>query len=171
MRLNKLMPQANPLDSTMTKTQIVRRRFMSELPRRIENRILSPLEALARTMQLFDKLRNAMRAAGLDANNVRAGIIYCQPETERIGEAVTVLAETIALPDHGKIGSFCNRVMALDKPLFLGVIFSQHDPDTTKPEYRDRVFVAPFMNGPEAESRLIAARNQIAKGGAEKVSN
>ena len=59
----------------------------------------------------------------------------------------------------------------IDKPLFLGVMFLQHDPDTNKPEYKDRVFVAPFMTGPEAEGRLIAARDLIAKGGAKKVAN
>jgi hypothetical protein len=160
---------ANPLDATMTKTQVVRRKFMSALPRRIENVILSPMEAMARTMTLFDKLRSEMVAAGLDVKNVRAGLVYCQPETE---DAKHILAQTIIMPDDpGKIGDFCNRVMKLDKPLFLGVIFSQHDPDAERREYRDRIFVAQFMAGPEAEGRLIAARNQIAKGGAKKVAN
>lgn len=152
----------------MTKTQVVRRKFMSALPRRIENRRLSPMEAMARTMQLFDKLRSEMAEAGLDPNNARAGLVYCQPQTK--GEE-GVLARTVVLPEPGKIAAFCERVAALDNPLFLGVIFSQHDPDADKPEYRDRIFVAQFMAGPEAEGRLIAARDQIAKGGHKKVAN
>jgi hypothetical protein len=152
----------------MTKTQVVRRRFMSGLPRRIENRQLSKLEAIARTMQLFDSLRSAMAEADLNEKHVRAGLVYCQPETKGHEH---ILAQTIVLPAPDKIGSFCDRVMALDKPLFLGVIFNQHDPDTDKPDYRDRVFAAQFMTGAEAEGRLIAARDQIAKGGGKKLAN
>ena len=156
---------ANPLDATMTKTQVVRRKFMSALPRRIENRRLSPMEALARTMQLFDKLRSEMVEAGLKEDNVRAGLVFCQPETKGMEH---VLAQTVVLPKPGEIGTFCDQVMEIHKPLFLGVIFSQHDPDANRPEYKNRVFVAPFMAGPEAEGRMIAARDQIAKGGAKK---
>lgn len=152
----------------MTKTQVVRRKFMSALPRRILNRVLSPLEAMARTMELFDKIRQEMAAAGLDENNVRAGLVYCQPETKGMER---VLAQTIALPKPSEIGIFCERVMALHKPRFLGVMFSQHDPDTDKPEYKDRIFVAPFLAGPEVEGRLLAARDQLAKGGSKKVAN
>ena len=72
----------NPLDATMTKTQVVRRKFMSSLPRRSENRRLTKMEAMGRTMQLFDTLRYEMGEAGLDANNARAALVYCQPETK-----------------------------------------------------------------------------------------
>jgi hypothetical protein len=167
MRLAK-RKSANPLDATMTKTQVVRRKFMSALPRKIKNRVLSPMEAMARTMQLFDKLRNEMVEAGLDEKNLRAGLVFCQPATKGME---SVLAQTIVLPKPREIGAFCDRVTALHEPLFLGVIFSQHDPDAENAEYKDRVFVAPFMHGPEAEGRLIAARNQIAKGGQKKIAN
>lgn len=159
---------ANPLDKTMTKTQVVRRKFMSSLPRRSDNRILSPMEAMGRTMQLFDTLRGEMRAAGLDANNARAALVYCQPETKGMAG---VLAQVVELPKPEGIPAFCKGVLALDKPLFLGVMFLQHDPDTDKREYTDRIFVAPFMTSPEAEGRLIAARGLIAKGGAKRLAN
>jgi hypothetical protein len=158
----------NPLDDKMTKTQVVRRKFMSSLPRRSENRILSPMEAMGRTMQLFDTLRNEMRKAELNADNARAALVYCQPETKGIEG---VLAQVVELPKPEGIPAFCKGVLALDKPLFLGVMFLQHDPDTNKREYEDRVFVAPFMTGPEAEGRLIAARDLIAKGGAKRLAN
>lgn len=126
------------------------------------------MEAMARTMQLFDKLRTEMAEAGLDPNNAQAGLVYCQPETK--GQE-GVLARTIVLPEPAKIATFCDRVMQIDKPLFLGVMFQQHDPDADKPEYKDRIFVAQFMAGPEAEGRLLAARDQIAKGGHKKIAN
>ena len=152
----------NPLDGTMTKTQVVRRRFKSALPRTIKNRELSNMEAMAKTMELFDQLRKEMGAAGLDPDDAQAGLVFYQPETpgkERM------LAETIRLPKPDDIGVFVKRVMGLDKPRFLGVLFAQRDPDATKAEYKTAAFVWPFMNGPEAEGRLLAARNgQLAKG-------
>jgi hypothetical protein len=152
----------NPLDVTMTRTQVVRRRFKSALKRTIQNRELSKMEAMARTMELFGQLRNEMNAAGLDADDAQAGLVFYQPETpgkERMR------AETIRLPKPEDIGRFVDRVMELDKPHFLGVLFAQRDPDATKAEYKTVAFVWPFMNGAEAEGRLLAARNgQLAKG-------
>ncbi|MBZ5532715.1 MAG: hypothetical protein LAO20_14885 [Acidobacteriia bacterium] len=152
----------------MTKTQVVRRKFKSALPRTIQNRLLSKMEAMARTMELFDRLRNEMEGAGLNKNHASAGLVFCQPETK--GKA-HVLAETIALPKPEEIGVFVERVMALDKPLFLGVLFIQEDPDADKSEQKRVAFVWPFMAGPEAEGRLLAARNQQARGGFKKVAN
>lgn len=154
--------KVNPLDNTMTATQIVRRRFKSALPRTIQNRELPPMEAMARTMELFSHLRNEMHAAGLDADDAQAGLVFYQPDTpgkERM------LAETIRLPRPEDIGGFVEQVMALDKPRFLGVLFAQRDPDATKAEYKVVMFVWPFMGGADAEGRLLAARNgQLARG-------
>jgi hypothetical protein len=156
------------MDATMTATQVVRRKFKSALPRRIENRLLSKMEAMARTMELFDKLRNEMAAAGLDKDNAEAGLVFCQPETKGVEH---VLAQTIRLPKPEEIGTFVEGIMALHKPLFLGVMFLQRDPDTEKPGQKDALFVWPFMSSPEADGRLVAARNQMAKGGLKKVAN
>lgn len=152
----------------MTRAQVVRRKFKSGLPRKIENRRLSVMEALARTMDLFDRLRNEMEAAGLKKSHVSAGLIFYQPQTKGKEH---VLAETIILPEPGEIGTFCDRVMALDKPVFLGVIFHQHDPEAEKPDQQNVIFVWPFLDGPDERGRLVAARNQQAKGGLKKVAN
>ena len=155
----------------MTKTQIVRRQFKSALPRRIKNQQLSPMEALSRTVELFDRLRGMMEAAGLDKRNASAGLVDRQPETK--GEEA-VLARTVALPREPQpkeIGKFAETVLSLDKPLFLGILFGQHDPHTDNPKYRDTIFVWPFMLGSEAEGRLIAARGQMAQGGFKKKAN
>lgn len=152
----------------MTRTQVVRRKFKSGLPRKIENRLLSPMEAMARTMDLFDKLRTEMSAAGLNKHDAEAGLVYCQPQTKGMEH---VLAQTIVLPKPEEIGTFVERVMALHKPLFLGVMFMQRDRDTDKPDQKNVLFVWPFMSSPEADGRLLAARNQQAKGGLKKVAN
>jgi hypothetical protein len=168
MRLVERTGPKNPLDAAMTKTQVVRRKFKSALPRSIQNRELSKMEAMARTMELFDRLRNMMEEAGLDKNDAYAGLVYYQPETK--GEE-RVLARTIPLPRPEDIGSFANEVMALDKPRFLGVLFLQHDPATDKAKYQDVLFALPFMLGAEAEGRLLAARTSQQMGGFKKTAH
>ena len=158
----------NPLDATMTRTQVVRRKFKSSLPRSVQNRELSTMEALAKTIELFDRLRSGMHEAGLDPNDSQAGLIYYQPNTKG---AEHILAKTVVLPEPGKIGPFCDTVMALDKPVFLGVLFSQHDPETEKAAQKRVLFVCPFMRSPDSDGRLIAARNQQAMGGKMAVAN
>jgi len=158
---------ANPLDAAMTPTQVVRRKFKSGLPRTIENRVLSPMEAMARTMELLDRLMSETAAAGLDPSTVHAGLVYHQPQTK--GQE-GVLARTIVLPPNSKeIGKFVDAVVKLDAPRFLGVLFLQHDPDAKQDVYKDVLFVWPFLNGPDDAARLVAARNQQAKGGIKKV--
>jgi hypothetical protein len=109
MRLVERTETKNPLDKAMTKTQVVRRKFKSALPRSIQNRELSNMEAMARTMELFDRLRGMTEEAGLDKNNVSAGLVYYQPETKGMER---ILAQTIEIPEcavcvavHGRPGS------------------------------------------------------------------
>jgi hypothetical protein len=151
----------NPLDATMTKAQVVRRKFKSSLPRKVENRRLSAMEALARTFDLFDRLRDMMAEAGLKKGDVKAGLVYCQPETKGREH---VLVESIELPKPEEIPTFAEKVLALDKPLFLGVIFAQSDREADKADQRAVAFVWPFMAGPEAEGRLLAARRLLVTG-------
>jgi hypothetical protein len=155
----------------MTPAQLVRKKFKSALPRRILNRRLSKMEALARTMELFDKLRGEMDAAGLQKSDVSAGLVYCQPETPGMENILAQVAR-LPNPDAGNIGMFCETTMALDRPLFLGVLFLQVDRDPlVKAEKRNTLFVWPFMLGPDAEKRLLAARKQQAQGGFEGIAN
>ena len=163
----------NPLDAVMTKAQVVRRKFKSALPRIIQNRVLSQLEAMARTMELFDKLRGMMQDAGLSKGDVSAGLVCCQPETPGKEH---IEAQMIHLPTPEKIGEFVDKVMALEKPLFLGVLFAQVDREAIeKGKPGGSVFVWPFMGGPKAENALIGMRklisNSLSKGGLTAIAN
>lgn len=150
----------NPLDALMTKTQVVRRRFKSGLPRVPQNQVLLPMAAMARTMELFDRLRGEMEAAGLDKNDCSAALVYYQPETKGMEH---VLAQTVVLPKPEGVAKFAEKIMELDKPRFLGVLFHQHDPDADKDGFVDVVFAFPFLNGPDDAARLLAARNRQVK--------
>lgn len=164
--------RGNPLDALMTKAQVVRRKFKSTLPRTIKNEILAPMTAIAKALELYERFRSEMAAVpGLSKSDVSAGLVFCQPETP--GKK-GILAETVLIPDpdKGNVGMFVETTMALDKPLFLGVLFIHTDREAAdKPDKLHTTFVWPFMGGPEAEKRLKAARDQQAKGGNKKVAN
>jgi hypothetical protein len=147
----------NRLDSMMTPAQVARRKFKSSLPRKIENRRLSPMEALGETFRLFDRFRGMVEEEGVDPNTTQAALVYCLPESKP-----EVLAMTVPLPKPGptEMVNFCKRVMSVDRPLFLGVIFLQEDPDADNAKYQRVAFVVQFMSGPDAEGRLLAARER-----------
>jgi hypothetical protein len=146
----------NPLDSMMTKAQVVRRKFKSGLPRSPQNKALSKLEALSRTLELFGRFMTEMDAAGLLESDVTADLVYCQPETPGAEPVVTA-----ALPAPQHIGKFCDGIMALDKPRFLGVLFIQTDREAAdKPDKHHVLVTCPFLDDADSKLRLLAARRK-----------
>ena len=148
-------PKANRLDSMMTPAQVARRKFKSALPRKPQNRILSPMQALGATFTLLDDFQG-----------------YIMAEKQKMDAAKTVYAalayslgdktNTLTVPDPEKIGPFCDTVMRLERknPLFLGVVFVQVDPDAKNTLYKAVSFVVQFMSGPDAEARLRVAQEK-----------
>ena len=148
----------NSLDSMMTPAQVARRKFKSALPRKPQNRSLSPMQAIGETFTLLDEFRDTVHAEKqkMDAaKTVYAALAYALPDTAK-------LALTLTVPEPAKIGPFCDTVMRLGRknPVFLGVVFVQVDPDTTKAAYKHVSFVVPFVSGPDAEARLLYAQRE-----------
>lgn len=144
----------NPLDARMTPAQIARRKFKATLPRKIHNRRLSAMEALGETFTLLDRFRGMVTEQKQDPDvTLHAALAYCQPEADP-----AMLGATVILPGTAGIGEFCDGVMKLDRPLFLGLVFIQVDLDTDNPAYKTACFCAQFMGGPEAEGRLLYAQ-------------
>jgi len=157
----------NPLDGMMTRAQVVRRKFNASRPRTIQNRVLSKLEAMARTMELFDKLRSAMAAEGLNKEDVLAHLVFVQPQTPGLEDKV----RTAFLPSPEKIGTFVDKIMALDNPVFLGVLFGQYDHETDKEDKKRVAFLWPFRADPKSERALLAARRGFVRGGNKALDN
>jgi hypothetical protein len=153
-RLKAVTVNRHP-DSMMTPAQIARRKFKSGLARKIENRRLSAMEAIGATFTLLDQFRGLVTEEKQDPETVYAAIAYSLPESDP-----ATLVHTITVPGPSKIGKFCEKVIALDRPLFLGVVFVQVDPDTDNRAYKAVSFVAQFMGGPEAEGRLLVAQKR-----------
>lgn len=143
-------------DSMMTPAQIARRKFKSMLPRKPQNRTLAPMQALGETFTLLDQFRGmvmAERQSKAAAKTVYAALAYSLPDAAK-------LAYTLPVPEPGKIGGFCDTVMALERkePLFLGVVFVQVDPDAENTAYKAVSFVVPFVSGPDATARARYAQ-------------
>jgi len=140
----------------MTKAQVVRRKFKSALPRKIENRLLGEMTAIARTLELLEKFRGLMQEAGLSPSAVSAALVYSDQYVD---------AMTIPLSAPEDLGEFVDAVLALDKSAkFLGVLFLQIDYEADRPEKTGTAFVWPFLGGPETERALIAVRKAAVKG-------
>ena len=147
----------NPMDAKMTPAQVARRKFKSTLPRKLQNRRLSAMEALGDLFTLFDRARGMVAEQGQDPEiTLHAALAFCLPDSEP-----ATLGKAILLPGRPRIGDFCNEVMKLDRPLFLGVVFIQFDPDTENANYKWASFCAQFMGGPEAEGRLLYAQQML----------
>lgn len=148
-------------DSKMTPAQIARRKFKSSLPRKTENRRLSAEAALGETFTLLDRFRSIVTAEMRDPEAVKtvyAALAFCLPETKP-----AMLADTLPVPEPGlkkAFGTFCEKALSLDKPLFLGVVFVQVDPHAENRLYKSVSFVTQFMSGPEAEARLHYAQEK-----------
>jgi hypothetical protein len=145
-------------DSMMTPAQIARRKFKSSLPRKAQNRTVSPMQALGETFTLLDQFRDMVHAEKqkMDAaKTVYAALAYTLPDAAK-------LAFTLTVPEPGKIGPFCETVLELERKsaAFLGVVFVQVDPDAEKAAYKAVSFVVPFVSGPDAEARLLFAQKE-----------
>ena len=154
----------NPIEERMTRAQVARRRFKSALPRKPGNVELSWMQALGRTAELFDGLRSEMRVAGVNPDHAQAALVYFQPHARD-----SVLAQVVPLPKPEKMTEFCERVMSLDKPVFLGVLFLQHDGEAEKAgdtKQANVLFGTAFTTAHDAEARMLAAReSQRFRGG------
>lgn len=162
MMVAQMKKRTNPTEARMTPAQQARAAFKRTLPRPARKpeavkdlKPLTAMEALGQTFILLDRFRGAAEKFGADPEVILAELIYCLPVTQP-----TLPEATLTVPAIEKIGDFANAVLGLDQALFLGVLFLQYDPDTDNSEYKAVSFVAPFLSGPEAVSRMKMAQQR-----------
>jgi hypothetical protein len=147
------------MEKALTAAARVRRRFKAGRPRAIQDRVIGPMEAMNTTMTLLEKLRALTEDAGLEPSSVSAALIYRQPETP--GEE-HFRARMVALEAPNQLRAFFDKVMALDKPLFLGIIFAQLDREAGEQGKGQYItFAWPFPAGAKDERALIGMRERI----------
>jgi hypothetical protein len=145
----------NPLDEKMTAAQLARRDFKSSLPRKILNLRLSPMAALGQTFILLDRFRALAEHYGADPELIHAELIHA----ELIYFTPTVQVATFPVPNQDKLGAFCDAVNAAKGATFLGVLFIHTDREAN-PGYHTVSFVAQFIGGPEAVTRMKVAQQR-----------
>ena len=146
------------MEKSLTAAARVRRRFTAGRPRAIQNRSLNPLEAIAKCLQLFQRLHSLMAETGLDVRDVQAGLVYVQRQTPGRDNG----AHLIKLPTPEDSARFVEKVQSLEQPTFLGVLFAQWDHEAkAQGKPGGTVFVWPFMAGPEYEPPFIEIKNRL----------
>ena len=155
----------------MTRAQVARRRFKSSLPRKVSYAELSTELAVARTMELLGRFRDEVTAEGLSADSVQGALVYCQPHTKG---REAILAQVMVVPERPKFADFFEAVFSIDRPVFLGMLFLQHDAEATKArdvKQASVMFGCEFTKSNDAEARLLAARHQQTLGGLKSTAN
>jgi hypothetical protein len=148
------------MEESITAAARVRRKFKAGRPRALVDRTIGPMEAMNQTATQLDKLRGLMQEAGLDPADVRALLVYQLPETPGM-EGIT---RVVALEVPEQLPTFIDKVMALDRPLFLGVLLTQLDRQANEQgKPGGTVIVWPFPAGAKDEASLIGMREHVAK--------
>ncbi len=145
---------SNPLFDAMTPAQIARARFKSELPRKAQALNLTKLGAISRTLGLFDRFIQIAREAGCKTPRINLALAYYVP-----GDSA--LARVILFSERRTPG-FVADVMGLSNPIFLGLSFLQHDPDTERRDLEDVSFGTLFVSDPDEQGRFVAAHKRLA---------
>jgi hypothetical protein len=143
------------MEAVLTSAARARRRFKAGRPAKVTNEMLSPLDAMGRAVREFQKLQNLMQAEQGEAfefADTKAALIYVVDEAPHA-------AWLPPTPDG--IGEFVAYVnsLALQNPIFLGMLFRQIDREAKSPDKKDVFWVLQFWGGPLAEKHLRDARD------------
>lgn len=145
------------MEKTLTAATRVRRRFKAGRPRAIQDRTVGPMEAMNKTVELLEKLRALSQQEGVDPDSVCAGLIYKQSDIPAKGY---FQVRMVVLERPNQLNAFIDKVMALDQPLFLGIVFAQLDREAG--ERGQWITIAwPFPAGAKDEGALIGMRERI----------
>jgi hypothetical protein len=151
------------MELSLTIAARARRRFKAGRPTKIKNDPLTALDAMARAVTEYSRLRRLMEEEStedhpFDANAVAAALVYATLNKETMQHE----AQRAWLPVESKdIGIFGNKVLALDPDtVFLGVIFRQVDQQAKRVEDHRLYWVLQFMAGPLAEKQLQEQRDE-----------
>jgi hypothetical protein len=152
----------NLMAGTWTKAAKVRRMFKAGRKRQ-KDRVLTPTKAIYEACILLDDLRNAMREAGLSADDVRAGLVLMTPEAPSGFDQV----QALPIPQPKELPDLFAKVSRAEKAglmLPLGIVIQQRDREGEDPKSLGATWVEPFLTGPRAVRALIEARRAFGDG-------
>lgn len=169
--LNARREGRKAMEKSLTAASRVRRSLKAGSPRRIHNVRLTHTEAILRLVTEANKARGLMRAEGLDPDDINCALIFCTPELPGFENSVRYKW----LPAPGQTSQFFDWFEDESKKaalLFLGILWNQEDREArAKGEDGSVSWVRQFLAGPEAERRLLAARDFFVSGGSKILDN
>jgi hypothetical protein len=151
----------NPMAATWTRATKVRRALKAGRPLK-KDREVTPRVAIHEGCILLEKLRDAMRAAELPEEDVRAAVVLMVPNYLAARDAVHVLR----IPEPDELPALFRRAAEIengDRVLTLGLGIWQRDGEAESATG----WIQPFLTGQRAANALMKARNILveSKGG------
>lgn len=130
----------------------VRQKLRAGRPKRIVNEQIPVMAAVGRIVEEIDKGRELMADAGLNPDDITAGLVHTTIETGEFG--------CKWLPPVGQRGEYVTdfeRMASRGTLLFLGILWRQRHVDGAS------LWVLPLMGGNAAKQQLQAVMNVAAQ--------
>jgi hypothetical protein len=122
----------------------VRQKLKGGRPRRVVNEQIPVLDAVARLTKEVETGRRHMAEAGLNPDDIGAGLVFTVPESGEFG------CKWLPAGPMGDYVSELDRLATRGTLLFLGVLWRQKHTDGTA------LWVLPYMGGEAAKKQLQA---------------
>ncbi|HEX6502143.1 MAG TPA: hypothetical protein VF011_02775 [Terriglobales bacterium] len=172
----RLKEGARKMRENTTTAAEVRRVLKGGRPRILNNEPLMPLEAMQRIASEANKARTAMTQAGLDANDIKCGLIFCTPgelDKENAWQMKPLPAPEQQREFYTFFADFVKSEVAV---VFLGILWHMIDREANPNGLQVSVWLTPFLGGAgtKAEKMLLAAKHhaeEVIKNGGKPLDN
>lgn len=144
------------MEVSITEAARVRRQLKAGRPRKTRSLSFNSYEATGRIVSEADRARGLMRAAGLDAADVRLGLI--------VRTSTDLHCKWLPAPEEA--GTFFAAILAMVDAVFLGILWQQIDREVEANGVPlSSYWVTPFVAEQEAQKQMLALRDFVTAGG------
>jgi len=150
------------MEDSISAAARVRRQLKAGRPRKTRSLSLNSYGAVGRIMGEADRARGLMRAAALDAADVRLGLIVRTSDD----------LHCKWLPEPEEAPAFFTAISGMVDAVFLGILWQQIDHEVQANGVPlSTYWVTPFVAEPEAQKQMLALRDFVTAGGMRMQAN
>ncbi len=143
----------------MTRAAKIRKLFNSGRPRTYDE-IMTVMAAYLRAGLTLEKLQSAVVAEGLEKSDCGAALVVREHSTDPVLHRVPVSLNSM--------DAAIAKLMNIPKPLPLGIVFYVFDREDLRPGHQVKLWITPFLTGPDAVDDLKTVLEQLKEG---KIAN